>query len=67
MRGWTPVPGGVTAVAGCDCGGLQFHTDWCTLWDVPADVAIAAIDAAEGRLRQYTADLNTALRGRSGP
>jgi hypothetical protein len=57
-----PVPAEVTAVAGCDCGGLTWHADSCSLWDVPTDVAIAAVDAAEDRLRQHTADLNTALR-----
>ena len=57
-----PVPREVTAVAGCTCGGLQWHREDCTLFSLPYADAQAAVDAAEARLAAYTAHLNAGLR-----
>jgi hypothetical protein len=58
----TPVPREVTAVAGCDCGGLQWHGTGCSIWKLSEPAARAALDAAEDRLSAYMAKLNASLR-----
>jgi hypothetical protein len=58
-----PVPAAVTAVAGCSCGGLDWHDPKCTIWSVPAAEAAAAIGDAHQRLREHTDDLNRQLHG----
>ena len=63
-----PVPREVTAVTGCDCGGLEWHraAGWgqpgCSIWNLPPGEAAAATDDALARLRDHTAALNAALR-----
>lgn len=56
-----PVPPEVTAVAGCDCGGLDWHRDICTIWGVPHANAIAAVANAKDRKRAFTDALNVRL------
>jgi hypothetical protein len=56
-----PVPPEVTAVAGCNCGGLEWHREDCTIWSVPADAAMAAVDAALAREQAFSAELNAKL------
>lgn len=57
-----PVPAEVTRVEGCDCGGMEFHRVDCSLYSLPYDGQMAAVDAARDRLASYTADLNARLR-----
>jgi hypothetical protein len=68
------VPPEVSRVAGCDCGGLQWHraSSWdnphgCSIWDMPPEEAQAAIDDALAREQAFTAALNAKLRASSGP
>ncbi len=71
------VPLEVTQVEGCDCGGLDHHraVDWqhpgCSIWQIPHEQAMAAIDAARERLKAFTAALNAKLdaasNGYGGP
>ena len=62
------VPGEVTRVAGCDCGGLDYHraADWshpgCSIWQLPHDEAMAAVDDARAREQAFTAGLNEKLQ-----
>lgn len=62
------VPREVTQVAGCDCGGIDWHRapgfghPGCSIWQVPHEQAQAAIDAANAREREFTAELNRKLR-----
>ncbi len=56
-----PVPPSVTAVAGCSCGGLEWHAQDCTIWTVPPDEAMNALGNARRRLREHTEDLNRQL------
>jgi hypothetical protein len=64
------VPREVSAVEGCDCGGLDWHrgaASWsplapCSIWQLPPDQAQAAIDAAHERMAAFTAELNRRLR-----
>lgn len=56
------VPAEVTAVAGCNCGGTTMHHTDCTIWSMPHEEAMAAVEAAEGRIREFTAALNAKLR-----
>jgi hypothetical protein len=67
-----PVPAEVTAVAGCTCGGTEYHrvqSDYdppgsgCSIWAVPPAEAQAAIDAARSRVREFTDALTASLRG----
>ena len=58
-----PVPPEVTAVTGCDCGGLEWHREDCTIWAVPSADMRAAVDAALGREAAFGAELNARLRG----
>ena len=66
-----PVPAEVTAVAGCNCGGLEYHRvqsiydppgSGCSIWSLPHDEAQAAIDAALGREQAFGDGLNAKLR-----
>lgn len=45
-------------VAGCSCGGLQWHAEGCTLWQVGRETALAAIADAEAVVRAHTDWLN---------
>jgi hypothetical protein len=64
------VPLEISQVQGCDCGGLEWHraaSSWsplpgCSIWDLPPDQAQAAVDAAQARLGEFTAELNRKLR-----
>lgn len=56
------VPPEVTAVAGCNCGGLDWHRTDCTIRSLPSEVAMAAIDAARTRSQAFTDHLNERLR-----
>lgn len=57
-----PTPAEVTAVEGCDCGGMEWHDQRCSIWSVPYEDQMAALDAARRREAAYTADLNARLR-----
>jgi hypothetical protein len=66
-----PVPAEVTAVAGCTCGGLEWHRaqtiydppgSGCALWSLPHEQAQAAVDEALAREREWGAALNARLR-----
>lgn len=57
----SPVPAEVTRVDGCSCGGLTMHEERCTIFSLPYADGLAAIDAAQARLREYTASLNASL------
>lgn len=57
------VPPSVTAVAGCSCGGLDWHAQTCAIWAAPLAEALAAIDDARSRLREHTDALNRQLQG----
>ena len=46
----------------CDCGGLAWHRDDCTIWYMPVMDRIAAVDAALARERELTDALNARLR-----
>jgi len=61
-----PVPAAITEVAGCSCGGLDWHKQDCTIWSTPADDAIAAVEAARRRVREYGDELNRQLRAALG-
>lgn len=58
------VPPEVTAVAGCDCGGLDWHRTDCTIRTLPFEIAQAAIDAANKQCQAFTDGLNERLRDR---
>jgi hypothetical protein len=61
------IPRKVTHVEGCDCGGsLELHTTECSIRRLPEAQARAAVEAAQDRLRQYTAELNARLRAALG-
>ena len=49
-------------VAGCSCGGLQWHTMDCDIWLLGCDQALQAITDAEARVRAHTDMLNARLR-----
>lgn len=55
------VPPEVARVEGCDCGGLEYHRDSCSIFALGSAERLAAVDAAQARLREYTATLNTRL------
>jgi hypothetical protein len=63
-----PVPREVSAVAGCDCGGVEWHrapdglNPGCSIWRVDHSVAVAAINDAHARERAFTDSLNARLR-----
>lgn len=56
-----PVPRDVTAVHGCNCGGLTSHSTACTIFELPPEQAKAAMDDAEARLHRWTDALNNQL------
>jgi hypothetical protein len=57
------VPREVTRVTGCDCAGsLGLHETRCSIWALPQEQALAAVNAASDRLREYTEALNARLR-----
>jgi hypothetical protein len=49
-------------VAGCSCGGLQWHAEGCTLLQVDRETALAAIADAERVARAHTDWLNSTWR-----
>jgi hypothetical protein len=49
-------------VAGCSCGGLQWHAEGCTLFAMDRETALAAIADAEAVVRAHTDWLNTIWR-----
>lgn len=55
-------PAEVTRVNGCDCGGLEWHRDTCSIWAVPHADALAAVDDAHAREQAFTDGLNRKLR-----
>lgn len=63
-----PVPAEVSAVDGCDCGGLVWHRAdvpgqvGCSIWRLTPESREAAIGGAHIRLDAFTASLNTRLR-----
>ena len=67
-----PVLPEVSAVAGCDCGGLDWHRaeafgqPGCSIWALPPEEQRAAIDAAHARLDAFTESLNAGLRAALG-
>ena len=62
-----PVPESVTAVAGCSCGGMEWHEKKCTLWAVPYDEGLSAIKDAQRRLAEHTEGLSRHLRPQVQP
>src|SRR5260370_11035373 len=44
-----PVPAEVTRVEGCDCGGMEWHREDCSIWSMPYDDVRAAVDVAQAR------------------
>lgn len=57
-----PIPSEVTAVAGCDCGGLQWHRQDCTIWQAAPEQALGSIMDAQGRLSEWGSRLNQRLQ-----
>jgi hypothetical protein len=57
-----PVPAEVTRVEGCDCGGMEWHDQRCSIWSVAYEDQMVALDAARARLAAHTAALNERLR-----
>ena len=55
-------PREVSQVDGCSCGGLEWHAEGCTIWQLPPEQARAAIDAAHEREQAFTDALNARLR-----
>jgi hypothetical protein len=55
-------PPELTRVDGCDCGGLTWHREDCTIWDLPAPIRFDAVYAALAREREFTDALNARLR-----
>lgn len=49
-------------VTGCSCGGLQWHTQECSIWSMDREMALAAIDDAEAVVRRHGEMLNARLR-----
>jgi hypothetical protein len=61
------VPAEVTRVEGCDCGGLEWHAEGCSIWSMPYGEARAAVDVTQARLARFTAELNARLRQALAP
>ena len=63
-----PVPTEVSSVAGCDCGGVEWHkgAGWndpgCSIWSLPAAQQQAAVHAAQDRLTAFSDALTVKLR-----
>lgn len=49
------------AVAGCSCGGLQWHAEGCTLFSLEPERALAAIADAEAVVKRHGEMLNGML------
>lgn len=60
------VPANVTAVAGCDCGGTNLHVVTCSIFELPPEQAMAAIDAANNRIQEWTDELNASMASDGG-
>jgi hypothetical protein len=56
------VPREVSQAEGCSCAGLEWHAEGCAIWLLPDEQRRAAIVAALGRERAFTAELNRKLR-----
>jgi hypothetical protein len=56
------VPREVIQVKGCSCGGLEWHVEGCSIWRLPRDQALAAIDSARAREQAFGDELNRKLR-----
>jgi hypothetical protein len=62
------MPPEVSAVTGCDCGGVEWHragtlgNTACSIWSQPEAERLVAVDAALDRKRAFTAALNARLR-----
>lgn len=54
------------AVAGCSCGGPQWHAEECTIWSLDRGQALAAIEDAEAVVRRHTEWLNAQLAAWQG-
>lgn len=50
------------AVAGCSCGGLQWHAEGCTIWSLDRAQVLAAIEDAEAVVKRHGEMLNGMLR-----
>jgi hypothetical protein len=50
------------AVAGCSCGGLNWHAQNCSIWLLSREQAQAAIGDAEAVVRRHGDMLNARLR-----
>jgi hypothetical protein len=61
-----PVPGHITCVTGCNCGGLNAHLTTCSFWDLEPAEQLANTDQAHERLDAYTAELNARLHAALG-
>lgn len=59
------IPASVTAVHGCDCGGVTMHRTDCTIFAVPTADRAALVTDAEGRIQDWVDRLN-ATRGGAG-
>lgn len=57
-----PIPPEVTAVAGCNCGGMEWHREDCSIWQVPYEDARVALDDARAREQAFGDALNARLR-----
>lgn len=57
-----PTPPEVSRVAGCSCGGIDWHRQDCTIFDLPEGQAREAVAAAHQRLREHAEALTRQLR-----
>jgi hypothetical protein len=62
----TSIPENVTNVAGCDCGGTNIHVTTCSIFGLPPDEAMAAIQAANDRIQEWTDQLNASMASDGG-
>lgn len=60
------VPREVTQVEGCSCGGLEWHAEGCSIWQLPQDQVLAAADDARTREQAFGDELNRKLRESTG-
>jgi hypothetical protein len=55
------------AIRGCDCGGSgEWHEVRCSIWKLPDEQRIDAIDAAMEQRRAFAAALGKRLREKPG-